>query len=460
MRPPKLTDESLLFALRQGPAHTASELAARLGVSQPTVSRRLARLGGSVLRLGRARASRYAIVRAIGPWGSRWPLYRLDSRGRAHSLGELCALPAGAWYFDSTEPRPALMHGEFQSGLYPDLPWFLEDLRPQGFLGRAFVVAHAASLDVPADLSVWSSDHVLAALVNHGENLPGDLVLGDVALQAALRDVARPAGLLAAGRAQAYPRLATQALRGEAAGSSAGGEQPKFTAQLQDEDGAMHSVVVKFSEPQDTPSAIRWADLLQCEHLAGVTLAEGGIPAAATEALEAQGRRFLQSTRFDRTPALGRRGYVSLRALDAAFLGKARAPWTHVAELLLAQGWIEAETAHVLSVAGLFGELIGNSDMHFGNVAFELTDHRPLRLLPIFDMLPMHYAPGTAGAIVERAFLPTPPLPRNLRAWIQAAGMAAVFWQRVASDGSISPGFAEIARSNGAAVDHLRDRFG
>lgn len=460
MRPQTLTDDRLRTALTQGLLHSAAELATRLDVSQPTISRALARLGSNVVRVGQGRASRYALGRAVGRLGSQWPLYRVNAEGRAEHLGDLYSLHGGQWFLDSQTYRPALMQDEFREGLYPDLPWFLEDLRPQGFLGRAFVQAHAEELDVPAELGAWNSDHVLSALLSHGDNLPGDLVVGDEALQRALQDLLNPVCLSPERRAAEYPRLASIALRGQSVGSSAGGEQPKFTVQLRADDGSLRAAIVKFSEPQDTPSAVRWADLLQCEHLAGVVLAENGIRAAKTHVLDAEGRRFLQSIRFDRTVSLGRRGYVSLRALDAAHIGKARAPWTDMADILRRDGWIDEATALELSTAGLFGDLIGNNDMHFGNVVFALTDQKPLALVPFFDMLPMLYAPGSAGALIERAFEPRPPLPRQLSAWTPAAQIASTFWRRVMTDPWISKGFAETAGRNLSVVESLRARFG
>ena len=460
MRPQALTDDKLTAALAQRPLHTAAELADRLNVSQPTISRGLNRLAGKVVRIGLGRASRYSLARPINRLGTSWPLYRINGEGRPEHLGDLFSIAGGHWYLQSTEPRPALMQNEFRDGVYPDLPWFLEDLRPQGFLGRAFVQAHAEELDVPAELTAWNSDHVLAALLRHGDNLSGDLVVGDDALESALHELINPLCIDPSARSEEYPRMAASALRGQSVGSSAGGEQPKFTAQLREDDGTFRAVIVKFSEPQSTPSAIRWADLLQCEHLAGTILSENGVRAAQTHILDSEGRRFLQSTRFDRTPSLGRRGYVSLRALDAAHIGRARAPWPEMAEILLSSGWINEDTAHELTVAGLFGDLIGNNDMHFGNVAFQLKDDQPLALVPLFDMLPMLYAPGSAGALVDRTFEPRPPLPRYLSAWKFAAQMASSFWQRVARNNWISQSFSEIARANGKTVDTLRSRFG
>ena len=48
------------------------------------------------------------------------------------------------------------------------------------------------------------------------------------------------------------------------AGSSAGGEQSKFTCHVDDD-----PVIVKFSPLRATPFGERWYDLLQLEHLAG-----------------------------------------------------------------------------------------------------------------------------------------------------------------------------------------------
>jgi serine/threonine protein kinase HipA of HipAB toxin-antitoxin module len=45
-----------------------------------------------------------------------------------------------------------------------------------------------------------------------------------------------------------------------------------------------------------------------------------------------------------------------------------------------------------------FGRLIGNSDMHPGNLGFHLVDARPLELAPAHDMLPMFLAPSRTGA--------------------------------------------------------------
>ncbi|MDV7401567.1 hypothetical protein RZS08_59665, partial [Arthrospira platensis SPKY1] len=82
-----------------------------------------------------------------------------------------------------------------------------------------------------------------------------------------------------------------------------------------------HPVLVKFSAADDSAASQRWRDLLVCEALALQTLADAGIPAAITELVEAQGRIFLQSRRFDRTPQ-GRVGMVSLEVYDRQYIGQ------------------------------------------------------------------------------------------------------------------------------------------
>ncbi|MEQ1560044.1 MAG: hypothetical protein ABL933_14050 [Methyloglobulus sp.] len=93
-----------------------------------------------------------------------------------------------------------------------------------------------------------------------------------------------------------HARSALEAARGETPGSSAGGEQPKFTAYAMTPDGDRH-VIVKFSELEDGSVSERWRDLLLAENLLLETLREGGIPAAKTQIIDHGGQRaFLRSS--------------------------------------------------------------------------------------------------------------------------------------------------------------------
>lgn len=436
----------------------AADIARQLGISQPTVSRLLADAGARVVRIGRARAARYALAREIGREGSHWPLYRIDARGRSERLGELHALGGERLWFESSEPRPAFLHGEFANGVFPGLPWFLDDQRPQGFLGRAFGRRVAADINANPDILLWNADDILLALLRHGDDAPGDLVVGEAALQHALQQIIHPAdGIGFADRSREYPLRAEAALRGENFGSSAGGEQPKFALTLIDGDD-VRPVIVKFSERTETPGARRWADLLVCEHLAGVVLQESGLSAADSEIIEAGGRVFLQSTRFDRTPARGRAGFVSLSALDAAYYAHGRIEWWRFAPELERDGWIDAESARRLRLYGWFGTLIANSDMHLGNAALHLNDTRPLPLLPAYDMLPMHFRPATSGEVVERHYEVVLPTPERRDDWHEAVRMALGFWERVVDEPRISGGFRPLAEEARTSLDRAIQR--
>lgn len=450
-----------LFALmRSQGAVSAQQVALSLGISQPTVSRLLAAAGEEVVRIGKARASRYVLRRQIARAGSGWPLFRITAEGRPETLGQLQALHGEGYLFVPERPCPALLHGELATGLFPGLPWFLDDQRPQGFLGRAFARRVAQEIGASPDLTRWQPDDIMLALLRHGDDAPGDLVLGEAMLQRALQGLVQPARTIAPeARAQAYPQLADAALQGEDIGSSAGGEQPKFTATL--EQGAQtQAVIVKFSERAGTPAAQRWADLLRCEHLAGQVLAEHGLAAAQSEIVQAGGRIFLQSTRFDRTPQGGRGGYVSLAALDGAYYGHGRIDWWQLAQQLHRDQWLDRDDAHRLSLYGWFGALIANTDMHLGNAGLVLDNARPLALAPAYDMLPMAFRPAGNGEVVERDHVVHLPTPAFRDAWRQSADMALAFWQRVAQAEAISSGFRRIAETAGERLARAVRRLG
>ncbi len=452
-------NNSLEFTLFSRGALSAAELVRVLGVSQPTLSRRIAELGSRVVRVGRGRATRYALAREIAPVGAAWPLYRVDEAGRPHRAGVLHALQSRQWFFEAEEPWPVLTaERDFPGGLFPDWPWFLDDLRPQGFLGRMFARAHGRLLGLGADPKEWSADDVTRALVRVGADLPGAWVLGEAALAEAQAVRLEPqAALPEHERAEAYPRLAVATLAGEAPASSAGGEQPKFTTRV----GEGRAVIVKFSGDQGRPEDQRWADLLVCEEIASRVLTAGGLPAAPTELVRGGGRVFLESTRFDRVGLWGRRGVISLWAVDGAFFGEPNAPWVAAADRLERAGWLPSADADRLRTLGWFGSLIGNSDMHGGNMSFFLNPERPLALAPVYDMLPMLYRPDPYSGVVEREFRPLPPPPEARRVWRVAAELAGVFWAEVLRSAEISDGFREIALRHRAAVERLqRDQAG
>jgi hypothetical protein len=423
----------------------ARDLAEALKASQPTVSRGLAQMGATVLRLGRGPATRYGLAAPVGGCGHSWPLYLIDPQGAPRELSVLHSLAGPAWWLESHSPWESLTGGDFPDGIFPGLPWFLDDLRPQGFLGRAFARKHGTALGAGRDPSAWPERAVAESLLRFGGDLPGAFVLGREALAAALR---LPVGsaIPEESRRKTYPQLAEEALAGGLAGSSAGGEQPKFTAVISKPEGAV-PVIVKFSPPMATPAGRRWADLLAAEAIANSVLAGAGFETARNEWLDAGGRRFLEVTRFDRTPQGGRIPFVSLKAHDAAFFGEMDTPWDKAAARLESGGWLAGAEAARLASLWRFGRLIANTDMHYGNASLLLGERRPLRLAPPYDMLPMAYRPGPENSIpgvFDRMALARP---------AEAAGeperaLAAEFWERVSTSGHISKVFREIASAH------------
>ena len=180
------------------------------------------------------------------------------------------------------------------------------------------------------------------------------------------------------------PALADDVMKGVIPGSSAGGEQPKFTAF-----SGHHSahVIVKFSPKRDNEIARRWRDILIIEFHAVEALHEMGCPAAETRLLEMDGRLFLESERFDRSGENGRMSMISLEAIDAEFTGLGGG-WPQVMDALYEKDLISWQ--HVFDAESMwcFGRLINNSDMHLGNLSLAIEGN-VFRLLPLYDMCSM-----------------------------------------------------------------------
>ena len=407
-----MPDADLLALLRHGPLDAPS-LCQRLAISQPTLSRRIAEAGDAIVRIGRARATRYLARRAVRAQHS-FVLYQVDASGQAAPWGELIPVhPGFVWRANNGV-----------SNWSEGLPWCLQDMRPQGFLGRAWGRARASALALPEDVQDWSDEHVLIALAAGEADAPGNLLIGQASL-AAWRTHA-PLSLRREQRAEHYPRLAAQVMAGEPIGSSAGGEQPKFAVRVDGRD-----VLVKFGAASNNAVSQRWRDLLRAEHLALRTLAEHGLAAADSEIFEHDGQCFLQLTRFDRTPAGGRLALTSLAALDAEFLGLGAAVWPQYTAALLAQHRITPRAHHDACRLYAFGVLIGNTDMHTGNLSFLHNDPHPLELAPAYDMLPMALAPNRQGDMRDSIPRPVQNSWVTPEIWAEMEAVAQGYWARV-----------------------------
>jgi len=432
----------------RGPLGLA-DIAAALGCSTKTVQRLVAAAGDAVLGAGQTRRRRIAWRREIRGQHSETPLYLIDAEGRPQPLGRLTPIWPQGCHVEATPPAWPLPD-EARDVWYEGLPYPLYDLRPQGFLGRAFARQHADTLALPTDPRLWGDDALLLALGAFGDDLPGALLLGDTALRRCLDTrLHAPPPLTEAERPAAYAALAAQAMAGSLPGSSAGGEFPKFTAARELPGMATPHCVVKFSGADASATVQRWRDLLVCEHLAAQAL---GDEAAPTRLLAHEGRHFLESERFDRIGPHGRRGVLSLESANAGLVGAPDDDWTTVTRALAAQGRLSAADAERAAERQLFGRLIANSDMHGGNLGF-FHDANGLRLAPSYDQLPMRYAPQAGGEVTSPPLSPTLPLPAERERWLRAAPRALAFWRAAAADARISPGFRALCASNHAALE-------
>jgi hypothetical protein len=425
---------------------TGLELQRELQVSQPTFSRAVRACGQRLVRIGAGRSARYGLRREIPTIGSSWPAFVMDDGGSIRPCGELVALARDQYWFDAAYPHRGL--------LSDGLPYFLQDLWPQGFIGRT-LSSRFPELELPARITDWSEQHVLTYLTLRGEDCTGNLLIGAESLQRYLKSSRGAQGWIDAGAPEkSYPKMAEAAISGAPVGSCAAGEHPKFTAVLQRGSQLRH-VIVKFSPVVKDRSGERWSDLLVAEHLASKALGDVGVTAAATELVFCGKRVFLESTRFDRAGERGRIGVVSLAALVDHHLGQ-RDNWAGAASRLKALRVISAASAEAVRRAAAFGELIGNTDMHFGNLSFFFSFQGALSLAPVYDMLPMMYAPVGGEEPPKTHFEPPLPSAANLDIWPAIAERAERYWREVAEDERISRAFASLAAKNANAIARAR----
>jgi hypothetical protein len=444
------------FAIRSllasGPL-TAREMALKLDLSQATVSRGIQSLGEQIVRFGPYRSIHYALRRPLLSV-PEIPVYRVSPDGRVALLGRLSPVQPSGYVMTNSDDSTTYSKG---------FPWWLDDMRPQGFLGRAFVAALAPHLDLPARLGDWQEEHVLCALLSQpGNDAVGNLILGDAGRDHFLQRPA-PEALPAATLAARYAELARQAVAGEAPASSAGGEQPKFGIYAETAHGLRH-VLIKFSlaptGAADNPLAQRWRDLLLAEHHALSLLREQGVAAVASRILDHGQQRFLEVERVDRLGPHGRRGLLSLAALDAEFVGLGRGGWPAMTARLAADCHITPAAHQATCLLHAFGTLIGNTDMHPGNLSFVTDSGRPYALAPTYDMLPMAFAPRSSGELP--ANLPAAGLDPRIDAthWRQALVLAEAYVKRLNQETGFSLSFVECQAALASHVRMAAERIG
>lgn len=459
---------NILLMLQAGP-RSASDLAARLKIDQSNVSRYLnGALKGQVLKIGAGRSTRWGLLRHFIDQKVllKLPIYRVTERGGAVKIAHLSAIyPLDNYvveYFRDAEtesPTP-------EWAVYESLPWWLTDMRPQGFLGRSFAqLMHKIDGRMSTDPRTWGEDQILYVLAHYPQDTIGNLLIGEQAYQTWLQEKS-PVAISpqdAAIRADAI-------VQGEHFESSAQGEQPKFIAVIKginSEGMSRKSVesIIKFSGAVTAAEAAsgvdtvanRWADLLHVEALSSKVLNQAmpGI-AALNTSFRAGSRTFMASKRFDRLANGGRVGVISLSSLDAEFVGQANSSWPTVMAVLAAEKIVSEEALQQTKMLWAFGQLIANTDMHFGNLSVLNKSGRPYSLAPVYDMLPMYYAPSSAGDVPqysERTILTNSEVKQEH--WQLAHGLALSLWQQVLEHEAISPHFKTIGAQQLIAVQEF-----
>ena len=425
--------------LERGPV-TSKEIQAAIGLSQAAVSRQLRGMGDSIIRLPGGRSPRYAVTRNAFGGDDKLSLYMVDAHGNNVAVALVRPLAHGGFFVEPLTGIPSVLLGESGNGLYDDLPYFLSDLGPQGFLGRQIATELSSqSDDFPSDPRYWSSDHIGRYLVSNGDDLSGNFKFGQ---QALLRVRRRPVIT----STEDYPALADSVMSGVIPGSSAGGEQPKFTAFCGERSA---HVIVKFSPKGNDAVARRWRDILITEYHATEAIHAQDFPAAETRLIELDDRLFLESQRFDRAGEYGRMPMLSLQAVDAEFTGLG-SDWPRVMDALHGKNMVSWQHVFDAEFLWCFGRLINNTDMHLGNLSLSI-EGSVFRLLPVYDMCSMGFAPKSGGDILLYDFTPPSHSSAVLDEYVRSniEDMAHDFWERVANDERISDEFREFfARGN------------
>lgn len=376
----------ILDLLEKGGATSSQEIQSTLRISQSNAARCLADLQDEIFSIGRGKNTRYAVGKPIGTLQSEQPISMVRDNGEIAQLGTLRYLAKSQMHFES-ENVSAL----FDVTLAQPLPWIISGLKPQGFLGR-LVAQNMSTFGYSSNPDLWDSEAILFTATKT-QDTPGALLIGHV-------DSIRPSVCFDIQSENARNQLdliAADVANTLFAGSSAGGEQPKFLLF----DGRGNSFVVKFSPPIGTPGGDRWSDLLVAESLCSETLAEFDFECAESKIIKTAKRTYLLSKRFDRIGGgLGRKHVVSIGSVHAEFLKGGYTNWPVSCFELARRGRLPNDHAEDVGSIFQFGRLVGNNDMHSGNASLFVEGDNlkeilmgHFKLAPVYDMLPMRWKP-------------------------------------------------------------------
>lgn len=423
---------------------TVAQLQAATGKSQPSVSLAITKLDGRVCKLGAARSTRYALTQPILGLPASQPITLATDQGDLLDFGNLTFLHGQQTYTRAVQGKEWLTDKN-------KLPWFLEPLRPQGFLGRQLV---RFAPNLPADPDAWNAEQVLYMAALHGGDPPGAFNLGPV-----MGRLVPEAPADCSNRADYYDAVARGVSSTLPAASSAGGQQPKFVTKVAGDAASHRHLIVKFSPPRGTPFGERWHDLLLLEHLALNVLREHGAPAATTRIIESNERTHLESERFDRIGLEGKHHAVAANSVHDEFVKTPRQNWVATSAALVAQKLLSPADLQKVARQYFFGQYIGNTDMHFGNLSFFAGDvTKPhFTLTPAYDMLPMMWRPSVhSGELDAGPIRPQHQIAGYALEALAAREWAIEYWEKATKLEGLSSALLDASSTN---VTRLKSNF-
>src|SRR5690606_24919640 len=124
-----------------------------------------------------------------------------------------------------------------------------------------------------------------------------------------------------------------------------------------------------------------------------------------------------------------------------------------IVRALAQQRVVAPEAVPATELLWAFGTLIGNTDMHTGNLAFMSEQGRPYQLAPAYDMTPMAFAPTAGGEVSARALSlqVSDQVPGEV--WRQALPVAQHYVARLQAEQALSDAFAPCIEQLHAHVD-------
>lgn len=300
---------------------------------------------------------------------------------------------------------PLLEPGDHR--LEGELPWIFWDMCPDGYLGRRLAQRNP-SLALPPDPRRWQASDVLRALTLVGADLAGNLLIGDESVRGfeAWHFDAREVGVLLA-------ETLRDALTVGGA-SSLGGERPKLLGSTADG----RAYLLKFSPPPTSPQGVRWSDLLRMEAHCARVLTACGVSTSRSQVAFVSGRTTLQVDRYDRLRGRGRAGAATLFWLAMDRWGDVSLPAPEVMRRLEVEGLVSAADAETCARVHAFSAAIGNTDAHLGNYGLLFDAGGRARLAPIFDVLPMVFAPRHDELPDEHVVPRTTPVDERVASWL------------------------------------------